>query len=230
MKIIIKVAFFVWFSCWTVVSYSQFVPPDALYRLRVTFNGSGSSDECVVALHPFATDNYDVNLYDSPKLLSNTPGVPNVFTFVPYNGNQQKLAVNCLASPLIGCHTISAGIRVPETGSFTFEVLQSDSFPQLHLNIRLVDRQDTFRFDSVGQTYDFNAVLGDSIQGRFYLLICPDITVGQNDLKNSSYNSVSCSQNYWNSIFETPQKNTTIQITDLIGKFVFGGDHIDFLS
>jgi len=199
------------------------IPPTALIRVQITFGAS--IDETIVYLHPLATDTFDQDTYDVPKLYSTVDGVPNVMTLLNRNGPWVKLATNGFQSPMTpGCLKVPLGTRTTADGNYTLTITEFFGFDSMNIFVSLIDNRpgDTIPFQTLGQEYNFAALNGDSTRGRFILYFCQDYPVGVSALPAN--NSKPCSTDFWKSAFypvSEAEKNNRVEVFDLFGKALF---------
>lgn len=208
------------------------IPPTALIRIQITYGVS--IDEAIVYLHPLATDTFDLDTYDAPKIYSSVDGVPNVMTWVPYNGQWVKLGMNGYKSPLTGgCLTIPLGTRATADGNYLLTISEYYGFDSMNIYLSLFDSytNDTIPFQTLNQQYAFTANNGDSVKGRFTLFICQDFPVGviPKKLKDNKTCSVTYSIEALSEL-NSKSKIKNIQISDFAGKSLFDGDFPEWES
>ncbi|MBX7182985.1 MAG: hypothetical protein K1X82_12805 [Bacteroidia bacterium] len=212
------------------LSISQ-IPPTALIRIQITYGVS--LDEAIVYLHPLATDTFDLDTYDAPKIYSSVDGVPNVMTWVPYNGQWVKLGMNGYKSPMSGgCLTIPLGTRATADGNYLLTISEYYGFDSMNIYLSLFDAytNDTIPFQTLNQQYAFTANNGDSVKGRFTLFICQDYPVGVKAVSN--YKRKICENNIWKGLISddtNPYSSIrNIQILDFTGSSLFEGKLSDW--
>lgn len=206
-------------------AYSQ-IPPTALIRVQITYGNS--IDEAIVYLHTLATDTFDQDTYDAPKIFSNVDGVPNIMTWLNRNGQWVKLATNGYKSPMTpGCLNVPLGTRATADGNYVLSITEYYGFDSMNIFVSLIDNTpgDTIPFQTFGQQYNFTALNGDSTRGRFILYFCQDYPVGLSSLEKDIPSD--CNSTFWKSNFQ-PNSNEydlkKLEVFDLVGKNLFNGD------
>jgi hypothetical protein len=206
-------------------TYAQ-IPPTALIRVQITYGNS--IDEAIVYLHPLATDSFDQDTYDAPKIFSNVDGVPNIMTWLDRNGQWVKLATNGYKSPMTpGCLNVPLGTRATADGNYILTITELYGFDSMNIFVSLIDNNpgDTIPFQTLGQQYNYTALNGDSTRGRFILYFCQDYPVSV--FQNKEIGASSCGPSFWAATFEPEMNDPRIkklEVFDLFGKILFCGD------
>jgi hypothetical protein len=205
--------------------YAQ-IPPTALIRVQITYGNS--IDEAIVYLHTLATDTFDQDTYDAPKIFSNVDGVPNIMTWLNRNGQWVKLATNGYKSPMTpGCLNVPLGTRATADGNYVLSITEYYGFDSMNIFVSLIDNTpgDTIPFQTIGQQYNYTAINGDSTRGRFILYFCQDYPVSAPQNIETGYSS--CGASFWANTFEPDTKEASYQkleVFDLLGKKLFSGN------
>jgi hypothetical protein len=205
--------------------FSQ-IPPTALIRVQITYGNS--IDEAIVYLHPLATDSFDQDTYDAPKIFSNVDGVPNIMTWLNRNGQWVKLATNGYKSPMTpGCLNVPLGTRATADGNYVLSITEFYGFDSMNIFVSLIDNTpgDTIPFQTLGQQYNFTAFNGDSIRGRFVLYFCQDYPVNASSIAETDFSS--CGSSFWSNTFDPESYDGSVQkleVFDLLGKNLFTGN------
>jgi hypothetical protein len=144
--------------------------PEVNNLLRLQLVGGAGADEMVVYFDPTATNNYDVN-YDAIKFLSETAGIPNIYT----NIDTLKVSINVLES-FNQDMVIPMGIAAKTSGNYQVNVLDVSSFAPSS-TVYLEDRDlGTFTNLRAVNQYNVNLTVGEH-NSRFYLHFRPAVEV-----------------------------------------------------
>jgi len=211
--------------------YAQ-IPPTALIRVQITYGNS--IDEAIVYLHPLATDSFDQDTYDAPKIFSNVDGVPNIMTWLDRNGQWVKLATNGYKSPMTpGCLNVPLGTRATADGNYILTITELYGFDSMNIFVSLIDNNpgDTIPFQTLGQQYNYTALNGDSTRGRFVLYFCQDYPVNASQIAETDYSA--CGTSFWSNTF-VPEMDEgrfqKLEVFDLVGKNLFTGNFESLFS
>jgi hypothetical protein len=172
------------------------IQSDVNNLLRLQLVGGSGADEMVVYFDTMATNNYDIN-YDAIKFLSETAGVPNIYTKV----DTLKLSINVLKR-LNQDMVIPMGIITKTAGIYQVNVIDISTFnpsSTVYLEDRYLGIFTNLR--NISQ-YNVNLPVGE-YNGRFFIHFHPPIeitiineTCNQND-GQVTINNPSTEQN-WN--------------------------------
>jgi hypothetical protein len=138
--------------------------------LRMQLIGGAGADEFVLYFDQNATNDYDVN-YDAVKFLSETAGIPNIYT----NIDSLKVSINVL-NALNHDMVIPMGIVAKTAGNYQVNVLEQANFAptsMLFLEDRTLGIWSDLRTTS---QYTVNLPVGEH-NGRFFLHFRPAVNV-----------------------------------------------------
>ncbi len=138
--------------------------------LRMQLIGGAGADEFVLYFDQNATNDYDVN-YDAVKFLSETAGIPNIYT----NIDSLKVSINVLNS-LNHDMVIPMGIVAKTAGNYQVNVLEQANFASTSM-LFLEDRTLGIWSDlRTTNQYTVNLPVGEH-NGRFFLHFRPAVNV-----------------------------------------------------
>jgi len=138
--------------------------------LRLQLIGGAGADEMVVYFDPTATNNYDVN-YDAIKFLSETAGIPNIYT----NIDTLKVSINVLEA-FNQDMVIPMGIVAKTAGNYQVNVIDMSTFAPSS-TVYLEDRNlGTYTNLRAVNQYNVNLPVGEH-NGRFFIHFRPAVEV-----------------------------------------------------
>jgi len=144
--------------------------PEVNNLLRMQLVGGAGADELVVYFDPTATNNYDVN-YDAIKFLSETAGIPNIYT----NIDTLKVSINVL-EVFNQDMVIPMGIVAKTAGNYQVNVVDMSTFAP-SATVYLEDRNlGTFTNLRAVNQYNVNLPVGEH-NGRFFIHFHPAVEV-----------------------------------------------------
>jgi len=154
----------------TSTTFYEAEEPQISSLLRMQLVGGAGADEFVLYFDPSATNNYDVN-YDAVKFLSETAGIPNIYT----NIDSLKVSINVL-NALNQDMVIPMGIVAKTAGNYLLNVLEQASFAPTSM-LFLEDR-DLGIWSDLRTTIQYSVDLpAGNHNGRFFLHFRPAVNV-----------------------------------------------------
>ena len=154
----------------TSTTFYEVDEPQMTSLLRMQLIGGAGADEFVLYFDQAATDNYDIN-YDAIKFLSETAGIPNIYT----NIDSLKVSINVL-NKLDQDMVIPMGIVAKTAGAYHVNVLEQETFvptSMLYLEDRTLGVWTDLR---TTDQYTVNLPVGEH-NGRFFLHFSPAVNV-----------------------------------------------------
>jgi hypothetical protein len=138
--------------------------------LRMQLVGGAGADELVVYFNPEATNQFDQS-FDVVKYLSETPGIPNIYT----NIDTTKISINSLPS-LTQDQVVPMGIVAKTAGNYQINVLDMAAIAPGAM-LYLEDRNlNTFTNLRNVNNYNVTLPVGEH-NGRFFLHFRPAVNV-----------------------------------------------------
>ena len=189
------------------ISSTLYAQTEVNNLLRLQLVGGSGADEMVVYFDTMATNNYDIN-YDAIKFLSETAGVPNIYTYV----DTLKLSINVLER-LDQDVVIPIGIVSKTSGNYQINVIDMSSFDPSS-NVYLEDR-DLGIFTNLRNIsqYNVNLPVGE-YNDRFFIHFHPPIEI--------VISNETCNQNDGQVIITNPsvEQNWNISLLSNTGQVI----------
>ena len=188
-----------------------------LLRLSAEFEDDpGSTDPCLIYIHPFASEEYDYDS-DALKILNTDFSVPNLYSVLPDN---RKLSINSLPETMEFPKRIPLGLKTNRSGNIVFSIPDLD-IPFSDYTIKLYDSQEGISQTlQNGSTYITTLEAGE-YHNRFYLDILDTATdISTPEIKQGLFKAYRIGEFLNISILVQPEDRGLITITNLVGQVV----------
>lgn len=183
--------------------------------LRLLVSNGDNSDETVLYFSPNASNDFD--RFDSPKMLSNSPSVPEIYTLA----GDEKLVINGL-NEIQNDFEIPIGFATGQINNFTLKSTEMTNF-EIGTKILLIDKQNPAVETelSEGTVYNFSSQVTTPTTERFSLIFrAPGATT---DVKNAINNNVLAFVNQENQIMILAPEKSNFTIYNAVGQKMKNG-------
>ncbi len=183
--------------------------------LRLLVSNGDNSDETVLYFSTNASNDFD--RFDSPKMLNNSPSVPEIYTLA----GDEKLVINGL-NEIQNDIEIPIGFATGQINNFTLKSTEMSNF-EVGTKILLIDKQNpTVETElSEGGEYSFSSQVTTPSTNRFSLIFrAPGTTT---DVKNAFKNKVQAFVNQANQIIILAPEKSYYTIYNAVGQKMTNG-------
>lgn len=189
----------------------------SLIRLSAEYEDDpGSTDPCLIYLHPFASEEYDYDS-DALKLLNTDFSIPNLYSVLPDN---RKLSINSLPEPMELPKRIPLGLKTNRAGNIVFSILNIDILFSDY-TIKLFDSQEGISKTLQGDSTYVTRLDAGEYHSRFFLDILDTATdISNPEIQQGLFNAYRIGEFLNISILVQPEDKGLITITNLVGQIV----------